>query len=312
MANSKMRQGSATAALLTITMVSGAAFAQTGLENTVIPSATVGVITTPGAVVVEPADLTVLPTSPAATVPPLVRGVVVPAQDATLVTATQQVDRVVVQPVDVEQRIIVRPVETGEVVVGGVADTRECYEEGDSPVSDRDRLPPCPAALADLGEIQYVNEPVVQQPVTQVAPVEPVQAAPLDLATVTQGTPCGPGTGTACASNFADLTNVRPFYGTSAPAPVAPPPPPPAPVIAAAPPPPVIAPPPPPVVIPPATPVYAPVPGLGASGLGAGGLLAAGIGAAALAGIIIAVADDDDDDGSSTTTTNGGGGGDAD
>jgi hypothetical protein len=92
----------------------------------------------------------------------------------------------------------------------------------------------------------------------------------------------------------AELGNLQPFYGSAGAPP--PPPPAPAPVVVAAPPPA-------PVVVPPAGPVFAPVPTVPAAGLGAAGLLAAGVGAAALAGIIIAVADDDDDDGSSSTTT---------
>lgn len=196
---------------------------------------------------------------------------------------------------------------TTEIVTGGYADVTECFKEGASLEADRGRLPACPEELADLGELRTLEaetivEPVQVQEVQQVQQVQQVQAVEpveLDLASVTRGVPCGAGTGVECASNFADLQNVRSFYGTTtttplpatpAPAPVAaispPPPPPPAPVVTVAAP----------------TVVAAPVAALPTAGLGAGALIAGGVGLAALAGIVIAAAVDDDDSTSSTST----------
>lgn len=228
----------------------------------------------------------------------------------TVIPAASPFAPVVAQPGDIARRVAT------EVVTGGYADVTECFVEGSSPASDRGRLPPCPADLAELGEIQtlevetIIEEPVlVEETVYQVESVQQVQQVPqiqsiepvqLDLATVTQGTPCGPGTGTACASNFADLTNVRPFFGT-APAPASLPAP--APVVVAAPPPPPIAlpAPPPPPVIAAAPAVVAPV-AVASTGLGLGAVAAGAIGLAAIVGLAVAISDDDDDNSTTSTT----------
>lgn len=97
----------------------------------------------------------------------------------------------------------------------------------------------------------------------------------------------------------AQLSNVKPFFGTTgapapAPLPAAPAP---APVAALPPPPP---PPPAPIAVPAAPPVFAPVQ---AAGLG-GSIIPLAIGAAGLAAVVgIAIAVDDDDDNSANSTT---------
>ncbi len=107
----------------------------------------------------------------------------------------------------------------------------------------------------------------------------------------------------------AELGELMPFYGTTAPpAPAPTPAPPPPPQVVYTPPPPPAPVPVAPVVpppLPPIPPVAAPV-AIASSGLGNAGLIAAGIGAAAVIGIAaIALSDDDDDNNvSATTTTN--------
>ena len=109
------------------------------------------------------------------------------------------------------------------------------------------------------------------------------------------------GTGTAaliedCGAPLQITNTTDFFYSTPAAQP--------APVVAAAPPPP---PPPPPAALPPVVPAAAPAvvtSGISGVGLaGAGPLLVGGLAAAALGGIIWAIADDDD--GNSTTSTSG-------
>lgn len=157
-----------------------------------------------------------------------------------------------------------------------------CYNPQQDGPSNTNGYPYCPAVLDQIpGGEQY---------------------SPIDRSTLAHTHICKPGVDCGPA---AQLSNVRPFYGTagaptppaivpaSAPVVLAPPPPvfvTPAPVVAVAPPP----------VFIPATPVLAAPAAVASAGLGNAGLIAAGLGAAALIGIA-AVALGDDDSGNATS-----------
>jgi len=144
-----------------------------------------------------------------------------------------------------------------------------CYNPAQDGPSNTNGYPYCPAVLDQIsGGEQYST---------------------IDRTTLAHTHICKPGIDCGPA---AELSNVKPFYGTTGTPPVFVPPTPPAPVVVAAPPP--------PVFIPPAPVVAAPV-AVASSGLGNAGLIAAGLGAVALIGIA-AVALDDDDDNSNATS----------
>jgi len=162
--------------------------------------------------------------------------------------------------------------------IAGTARDTECYTPDVDGPSNTRALPLCAGYLDQAaGGEQYETIDRLALADTRVCPA---------------GVNCGPP---------ADLTNIRPFYGSSgavapAPAPVA------QPVavarVVAVPPPP-----PPPVVLAPPPPVPVPVAALPSVGFGGAGLAAAGaLGLAAIIGVA-ALASDDDDDAASTTGT---------
>lgn len=159
-----------------------------------------------------------------------------------------------------------------------------CYNPAQDGPSNTNGYPYCPAVLDQIpGGEQY---------------------SPIDRSTLAHTHICKPGIDCGPA---AQLSNVRPFYGTagaptppaivpaSAPVVAAPPPVfiPPAPVVAVAPTP----------VLIPAAPVLAAPAAVASAGLGNAGLIAAGLGAAALIGIAAVALGDDDDSGNATNAS---------
>ncbi len=152
-----------------------------------------------------------------------------------------------------------------------------CYNPAQDGPSNKNGYPFCPAVLDQVpGGEQYST---------------------IDRSTLAHTHICMPGVDCGPA---AQLSNVKPFYGTAG---APPPPPPPAFIAPPPPPPPVIAvAPPPPVIVAPAPIAVAPV-AIASAGLGSAGLLAAGLGAAALIGVVALAVSDDDDSSNSTTGT---------